>query len=166
MKGIDGFGARKRDTPGENRYGRQSGRLKKLDSPVDVTDGFYIAIFDVSKIDRMDMDAEQDGVMTAVYLNEVTEFMQEGKMRNKQSLDTLCGALAYALGIKAPECAAQANGDLCGYIGGKLGSKKADRVFMYNPDAIGNAGLLWNHVYRCAASGARHSVLCEAGDQD
>ncbi len=34
-------------------------------------DAFYIAIFDVDKIDRMDMDAEKDGVMTAVYLNEV-----------------------------------------------------------------------------------------------
>lgn len=39
----------------------------------DVEDGFYIAIFDVSKIDRMDMDAEKDGIMTAVFLKEVTE---------------------------------------------------------------------------------------------
>jgi hypothetical protein len=37
----------------------------------DVSDGFYIAIFDVDKIDRLDMDAENDGIMTAVYLNEV-----------------------------------------------------------------------------------------------
>lgn len=34
-------------------------------------DAFYIAIFDVDKIDRLDMDAEKDGVMTAVYLPEV-----------------------------------------------------------------------------------------------
>ena len=32
---------------------------------------FYIGIFDVEKIDRCGMDAEQDGVMTAVYLPEV-----------------------------------------------------------------------------------------------
>lgn len=37
---------------------------------------FYIAIFDVDKIDRYDMDAEQDGVMTAVYLPQVTEYYE------------------------------------------------------------------------------------------
>ena len=36
-------------------------------------DAFYIAIFDVNKIDRLDMDAEKDGVMTAVYLPEVVD---------------------------------------------------------------------------------------------
>lgn len=36
-------------------------------------DGFYIAIFDASKIDRMDMDAEADSVMTTVYLREVVD---------------------------------------------------------------------------------------------
>jgi hypothetical protein len=36
---------------------------------------FYIAIFDVDKIDRVGMDAEADGVMTAVHLDEVvTDF--------------------------------------------------------------------------------------------
>jgi hypothetical protein len=33
---------------------------------------FYIAIFDVNKITRPDMDAEKDGVMTAVFLQEPT----------------------------------------------------------------------------------------------
>lgn len=37
----------------------------------EVQDGFYIAIFDVEKIDRMDMDAEKDKIMTSVYLKEV-----------------------------------------------------------------------------------------------
>lgn len=32
---------------------------------------FYIAIFDVDKIDRLDMDAEKDDIMKAVYLPEV-----------------------------------------------------------------------------------------------
>lgn len=36
-------------------------------------DAFYITVFDVDKIDRPDMDAERDGVMTAVYLKTVAE---------------------------------------------------------------------------------------------
>jgi hypothetical protein len=36
-------------------------------------EAFYIAIFDVEKIDRIGMDAEADGVMTAVHLDEVVE---------------------------------------------------------------------------------------------
>ena len=43
-------------------------------------DAFYIAIFDVEKIDRVGMDAEADGVMTAVYLPDVVDdFNAEGK---------------------------------------------------------------------------------------
>ena len=42
---------------------------------------FYVAIFDVDKIDRLDMDAEKDGVMTAVYLPQVTEYY-EGTGKN------------------------------------------------------------------------------------
>lgn len=42
-----------------------------IDETIDVSDGFYIAIFDVDKINRMDMDAEKDGIMTAVHLSEV-----------------------------------------------------------------------------------------------
>ena len=41
--------------------------------------GFYIAIFDVDKIDRLDMDAEADGVMRAVYLKTVVDDF-EGKV--------------------------------------------------------------------------------------
>jgi hypothetical protein len=36
-------------------------------------DSFYVAIFDVDKIDRIGMDAEADGIMTAVYLPDVVE---------------------------------------------------------------------------------------------
>jgi len=36
-------------------------------------DAFYCAIFDVEKIDRMGMDAEKDGIMTAVYLPDVVD---------------------------------------------------------------------------------------------
>lgn len=47
------------------------GLSEQSSSNVEVQDGFYIAIFDVDKIDRMDMDAEKDGVMKVVFLKEV-----------------------------------------------------------------------------------------------
>ena len=52
---------------------------------------------------------------------------------NKNSMDTLCAALAAAMNIPAPAQAAAPNGDLMAYLDGR----KADRLFMYNPDAIG-----------------------------
>ena len=55
---------------------------------------------------------------------------------NSVSLDTICAALTYAMGIEAPACAAAPNEALCAYVDKALGGKKADRVFMYNPDAI------------------------------
>ena len=58
-------------------------------------------------------------------------------MKNERSLDTVCAALAYAMGIQPPEHAAPANPLLTSYIDEKLGGRKADRIFMYNPDAIG-----------------------------
>ena len=57
-------------------------------------------------------------------------------MKNEQSLDTLCGALAYAMRIEAPAMAAPADKRLCDYVDRAFGMKKVDRVFMYNPDAI------------------------------
>ncbi len=57
-------------------------------------------------------------------------------MLNKVSLDTLCGALSYAIGIEAPAQAAPANEMLKAYIDEKLGGEKVDRIVMYNPDAI------------------------------
>ena len=57
-------------------------------------------------------------------------------MLNKNSLDTLCAALCYALGIDAPEQAVEPNADLCKYIDEKLNGQKVNRIFMYNPDAI------------------------------
>lgn len=58
-------------------------------------------------------------------------------MLNKNSLDSLCGALAYGIGVETPACAAAANRDLCDYVDKMLGGEKVDRIFMYNPDAIG-----------------------------
>lgn len=57
-------------------------------------------------------------------------------MVNPNSLDTLCGALCYAMGIDAPKQAAAPSAELCAYVDEKLGGKKTDRIFMYNPDAI------------------------------
>lgn len=49
------------------------GILSALGSGAQLADAFYIAIFDVDRIDRLDMDAERDGIMTSVYLREVVE---------------------------------------------------------------------------------------------
>ena len=58
-------------------------------------------------------------------------------MNDELSLDTLCSALCYAMGIEAPAGAAAPADELVRYIDEKLGGKKADRILMYNPDAIG-----------------------------
>lgn len=57
-------------------------------------------------------------------------------MKNQNSLDTVCAALCYAMGIDAPREAAAPNPDMVKYIDEAFGGAKADRVFMYNPDAI------------------------------
>ena len=55
---------------------------------------------------------------------------------NQTSLDTVCASLAYALGIDPPKLAATANNELNLYIDNVFNGQKADRVVMYNPDAI------------------------------
>ncbi len=57
-------------------------------------------------------------------------------MHNPISLDTLAAALAYAIKVEAPKCAAPANSALVKYVDDTFGAQGADRVFMYNPDAI------------------------------
>ena len=57
-------------------------------------------------------------------------------MKNQNSLDGVCAALAYAMGIDAPEMAAPANARMTEYIDTVFGGRKADRVVMFNPDAI------------------------------
>jgi hypothetical protein len=49
------------------------GRMKSTGHVLADEDAFYCAIFDVDRIDRPDMDAEKDGVMTAVWLPDVVE---------------------------------------------------------------------------------------------
>ena len=57
-------------------------------------------------------------------------------MLNPNSLDTICAALSYALGIEPPTEAAPANEDLVAYIDKVFGGEKADRLVMFNPDAV------------------------------
>lgn len=57
-------------------------------------------------------------------------------MNNQNSLATLCAALCEVLGVEPPYEAAAANQKLVAYTKETLGKKKADRIFMYNPDAI------------------------------
>ncbi len=62
--------------------------LKRIDNEIDVTDGFYVAVFDVEKIDRMDMDAESDGIMVAVHLKEVlNDYSAEGHKHGCSGID-------------------------------------------------------------------------------
>ncbi len=56
--------------------------------------------------------------------------------KNTYSLDTVCAALAYAMGITAPQQAAEKNCELSSYVDKIFGGEKADRVVMYNPDAV------------------------------
>ena len=58
-------------------------------------------------------------------------------MLNEISMDTVCGSLAYAMGIEPPAHAAAPAQPLVNYIDEKLNGGKVDRILMYNPDAIG-----------------------------
>ena len=55
---------------------------------------------------------------------------------NKLSLDTLAASLSYIMGIDAPEKSAEPCAILNEYADKTFEGKKADRIFMYNPDAI------------------------------
>lgn len=47
--------------------------LQRLGMNEEIQNAFYIAIFDVDKIDRLDMDFTENGVMKTVWLREATE---------------------------------------------------------------------------------------------
>ena len=59
-----------------------------------------------------------------------------GTAKNKNSLDTVCASLAYAMGIEPPAFAAAPNWELTNYIDKVFDGEKADRIVMYNPDAV------------------------------
>ena len=65
-----------------------AGILKHIDSAAEICEGFYVAVFDVEKIDRMGMDAEKDGVMRAAYLDEVTrDYLAPGHRHGCSGID-------------------------------------------------------------------------------
>lgn len=72
-------------------------------------------------------------------------------MHNPNSLDTICATLAYAMGIEPPKCAAEKNADLAEYIDKIFDGGKADRVFMYNPDAVAQ-WIYEKYGYLCKAA--------------
>ena len=55
---------------------------------------------------------------------------------NPNSLESICAALCYAIGIDPPAHAAAPAPELVAYIDEAFGGKKADRIVMYNPDAV------------------------------
>ena len=57
-------------------------------------------------------------------------------MLNERSLDTLCAGLCGVMGVDAPAQAAPACEPLMAYAAEKLAGRKADRVLMFNPDAV------------------------------
>lgn len=57
---------------------------------------------------------------------------------NKNSLDSVCASLSYAIGIDAPKQANAPSDFIIKLVDEAFGGKKADRIFMYNPDAIAN----------------------------
>lgn len=61
---------------------------------------------------------------------------EEESMLNEISLDTICASICYAMGIDAPNTAAEKNTLFRDYIDVKGEKGKFDRIFMYNPDAI------------------------------
>ena len=52
------------------------------------------------------------------------------------SLDKICASLAYSIGIEPPSLAACSESLITELVDKKFAGKKADRIFMYNPDAI------------------------------
>ncbi len=47
--------------------------ILRMNGQAEIEDAFYIAIIDCEKLDKLDMDAVSDGVMTAVYLRDVVD---------------------------------------------------------------------------------------------
>jgi predicted AlkP superfamily pyrophosphatase or phosphodiesterase len=57
-------------------------------------------------------------------------------MTERPSLDTLCAALCKITGVAPPPQAAEADSRLLNYADTAFDGETADRLFMYNPDAI------------------------------
>ena len=58
------------------------------------------------------------------------------EMINRLSLDSICAALSYAMGIPAPKEAAAPANMLTEFIDKSFHGEKVDRIFLYHPDAV------------------------------
>ena len=55
---------------------------------------------------------------------------------NEDSMTGVCAGFAYALGVEPPKFAAPANEKVTRYIDEAFGGEKADRLIIFNPDAL------------------------------
>lgn len=62
--------------------------------------------------------------------------MAEEVKTNSNSLDTVCAALAYAVGVPSPSMAAEKNWEISNYVDRRLDGEKADRLVIFNNAAI------------------------------
>ena len=51
-------------------------------------------------------------------------------MKNINSLDTICGALCYAMGIEKPNTANEKNPDLANFIDNSFNGEKVDKIII------------------------------------
>ena len=56
--------------------------------------------------------------------------------KNETSLKTLCASLCEIMAVQPPACAEESHKPLVEYAKEAFSGEKADRIFMYNPDAI------------------------------
>ena len=78
-------------------------------------------------------------------------------MIHTNSLDTICAALCSVMGIDAPAQAAAADPSLCNYAMEAFAGRRADRIFMYNPDAI--ARWVWEKYPWFVREAAKRTAL-------
>ena len=72
-----------------------------------------------------------------ISLDEIICGESQKKMKtNSNSLNTVAAALAYAIGIAPPTAAAEKNAELSTYVDRVFDGEGADRIVIYNPDAI------------------------------
>jgi predicted AlkP superfamily pyrophosphatase or phosphodiesterase len=57
-------------------------------------------------------------------------------MDNRKSLDTICASLCYAIGVAPPVSSAKPNEKIVDFITESLNGSFADKLFIYNPDAV------------------------------
>ena len=72
--------------------------MKKLGIQLAAENAFYIAIFDVDKIDRPNMDATRDGIMKAVYIPDVVDWYDGKRADGSDNAFTVSGIDGISIG--------------------------------------------------------------------